>query len=252
LEDVLLYAAYRRGYKSGGFNLPAQLPQYRDFGKETVDDFEVGLKADWDIGVPLRTNIAVYYDKYKDIQISIPTVIAGVGLASLVQNVGKATNKGFEIETTLIPVKRLALTGFLSYLDSHSDVNLPGTPAIIGRQTAFQPKWKYGFGVNYSIPVRGDGVVALIADYSWQSAVNTNDFVSPIQTYPSYGLLNARIEWTNFLTKGVDLSVFGSNLTQKTYIQGGFALAPQLGFESDFYGEPRTYGVSLKVHFGEY
>lgn len=247
-----IYAAYRHGYKSGGVNLPSPAPEFTTFDPEYVDEFEVGLKADWDIGVPLRTNIAVFIDKYKDIQISSPVVIPNVGIISLVQNAASATNKGVEFETTIAPVRDLSLTGFISYLDAHSDVTIPGTAAIKGRQTAFQPKWKYGVNGRYHIPVPATfGELTVSADYSWQSRTNTNEVDNRfITTYPSYGLLNARIEFDNIADRGIDLTLFANNLTNKKYILGGFPLASALGFESALYGEPRMYGASLKLHFG--
>ena len=46
-EDVLLYAASRLGYRSGGFNLRATTPvEYAPFDPETVVDVELGVKAD--------------------------------------------------------------------------------------------------------------------------------------------------------------------------------------------------------------
>ena len=50
----------------------------RTFRPETVDDVELGVKADWRMGdMFLRTNLAAYYAKYNDIQrlLSDPTVL---------------------------------------------------------------------------------------------------------------------------------------------------------------------------------
>ncbi len=249
---VMLFGSYRHGYKGGGLNLPSPAPEFTTFAPEYVDSFEVGMKADWDVGFPLRTNVSLFLDKYKDIQISQPVVIPGVAITSLVQNAGKATNKGFEIETTAKPADWLTLGGFLSYLDAHSDVTVPGTAAVKGRQTAFQPRWKFGINGRIDLPVGEEiGKLSLSADYSWQTKVNTNE-TNPrfITTYPSYGLLGARLELADIAGSGVDFALFGSNLTNKTYILGGYPLTSTMGFEAAYYGEPRTYGMSVKVRFG--
>lgn len=252
MDGVLTYLSYRRGYKSGGLNLPSPAPQFTTFDPEHVDSFEVGLKADWDVGVPLRTNFSAFVDKYKDIQISQPVVIPGVAITSLVQNAGKATNKGFEFEGTIRPLDALTINGFVSYLDAHSDVTVVGTSAIKGRQTAFQPKWKYGVNGRLNLPVSDAiGTLSLSADYSWQGKVNTNETsTSFLTTYPSHGLLGARVELKDAAGSGIDLAVFGTNLTNKTYMLGGFPLTSSLGFESAYYGEPRMYGVSARIRFG--
>ena len=250
-NDVLAYAAFRHGYKSGGLNLPSPAAEYDRFLPEYVDEFEVGLKADWDIGVPLRTNLAVFHDKYKDIQISQPVVVPGAGIVSLVQNAASATNKGAEFEATIRPLPGLTLGGFVSYLDAVSDVTVPGTAAVAGRQTAFQPKWKYGINGQFVTHVGNAGELALSADFSHTSTALTNETNPALLTsYPGYGLLNLRAELREVAGTGLDISVFANNATNKTYILGGLPLGGPLGFESALYGEPRMYGVSVKYRFG--
>ena len=249
--DVLAYAAFRHGYKSGGLNLPSPAEQFTRFQPEYVDEFEFGLKADWDIGMPLRTNLAVFHDKYKDIQISSPVVVPGAGIISLVQNVASATNKGVEFEATLKPLPGLTLGGFVSYLDSASNVTVPGTAAIAGRQTAFQPKWKYGINGQLVVPAGGAGEFALSADFSYTgTAMSFETNPALLTTYPGYGLLNLRAELREVGGTGLDLALFANNVTNKTYLLGGIPLAGVLGFESALYGEPRMYGLSLKYRFG--
>lgn len=248
---ALAYVSYRHGYKSGGLNLPSPAAEYTAFAPEYVDEYEIGLKADWDIGMPLRTNVAVFLDKYKDIQISSPVVIPNVAIVSLVRNAARATNKGVEFEGTLQPTENLSIGGFVSYLDASSDVTIPGTSAVKGRQTAFQPKWKFGLNGRLDIPLANNlGDFAISADYSWQSRTNTNETNPAVLTsYPSYGLLNGRIELNNIGNSGFDVAMFATNLTNKKYILGGFPLATALGFETALYGEPRMYGISGKFRF---
>ena len=167
---VLGYAAYRRGYKSGGFNLPAPTIAASTFGKETVDDIEVGLKADWDIGVPLRTNVALFRDKYRDIQITLPALFNG-SFINLVQNAGKATNKGAELEISLKPSSALTVGTFASYLDAKCATNV-GTACRIGRQIAFQPRWKAGVNAQYEIVSGAAGSVTLSTDFSYTGGRN--------------------------------------------------------------------------------
>lgn len=249
--DGLAYAAFRHGYKSGGLNLPSPADQFTRFQPEYVDEFEFGLKADWNIGVPLRTNLAVFHDKYKDIQISSPVVVPGAGIISLVQNVASATNNGVEFEATLRPLPGLTLGGFVSYLDSASNVTVPGTAAIAGRQTAFQPKWKYGINGQLVVPAGQAGEFALSADFSHTgTAMSFETNPALLTTYPGYGLLNLRAELREIGGSGLDIALFASNVTNKTYLLGGIPLAGVLGFESALYGEPRMYGLSLKYRFG--
>ncbi|ARS25964.1 TonB-dependent receptor [Sphingomonas sp. KC8] len=252
MDGVLVYAAYRRGFKSGGFNLPAPTPELQSFNPETVDDFEVGIKADWDIGIPLRTNLSLFYDKFKDVQVTVPIAIATTGIASVAQNLGKQTNKGFEFETSIVPVEGFTLSGFVSYLDATSDITLPGTPAIKGRQAVYQPKWKYSITGRYAYPLNDGGEIALQADYSRQSKTNSPDYLAPapFNTFPGYGIFNARLEWNKIGGGNIDAAAFMSNIGNKKYITGGYPLYTQIGFESVVYGEPRMYGASLTYRWG--
>ncbi|MDB5583589.1 MAG: TonB-dependent receptor [Bradyrhizobium sp.] len=247
MNGVLVYGSYRRGYKSGGINLPA--PAGSEFFKpEHVDSFEVGAKADWNVGVPLRTNIALFYDKYSDIQIQQSIVFNGIA-TSIVPPGIKAINKGVEFETTIIPVRGLTLSGFASYLDAHPTVGIPGV-VVAGRQLSNQPKWKYGVSGAFRLPIPDSaGKLTVLGDWSWQSSTHTTPVPGLVDSNPSYGLLNARLEWNNAAGSGLDFAIFGTNLTNKVYVLGGYPIA-QLGFDSAVYGEPRMYGASLKVHFG--
>ena len=252
-QNLFLYGAYRRGYKAGGINLPAP-PGNASFNPETVDSFEIGAKGDFDIGFPLRVDGAVFYDKYHDRQEGESTTInptnGGPPISTfIVANLPRAINKGVELTGTVRPVKALSLTGFVSYLRTYSTSSIPGI-VVEGRQLTKQPRWKYGFSGTLDIPVPANlGSLGLSADWSWQSSQSTADYPTLIPTYPSYGVLNARIEWDNVMKKGVDLSVFATNLTDKTYITGGYPI-DSLGFDAVLYGEPRMFGASVKVHFG--
>ncbi|WP_174291225.1 TonB-dependent receptor [Sphingomonas bacterium] len=252
-STALVYGAYRRGYKSGGLNLPAPTAATRQFNPEHVDDFEVGMKGDFNIGVPLRANVALFYDKYKDIQIIVPVFVNGNTTTAAV-NAASAIIKGVEYEGTIQPFRGFQLSGFVSYLDAKCQVDA-GTGCRRGRQIPYQPHWKYSVNGQYKLPLPGDTDVTAFATYSFSSRVTTGDpdaaRAGLLDTYPGYGTLDARLEWHDAITKGVDLSVFGSNLTNKNYITGGYPLASFLGSEVALYGEPRTYGVSLRVRFGK-
>lgn len=251
-QRILVYAVYRRGYKSGGFNLPAPTADTRTFSPETVDDIELGLKADWDIGVPLRTNLSLFRDKYKNIQIS-QGVLSGGTFVSAVLNAGRAINKGFEFEGTIVPFSGFSLSGFVSYLDAKCQVNA-GAACRLGRQIAYQPHWKYSINGQYKVPLPDDSNLTLFASWSYTGKVNTSDSnagaAGLADSFAGYGTLDARVEWNDAIAKGVDLAVFGTNLTNKDYLVGGYSVATDLGSDAILAGEPRMYGMSIRYRFG--
>lgn len=251
-DRTLVYARIARGYKGGGINLPAP-PNASTFQPETVLSHEIGLKSDFDIGMPVRIDAAAFYDNYRDMQQQESTSFtAGNGtqvVTAAIANIPTSVNKGVEIALTALPLPRLSLSPWMSYLNSHSTVTVPGA-VTAGRQLAYQPMWKYGLNGQYSYPIsEGAGKLLISADWSWQDKVFDAPTPGIISTWPSYGLLNARIEWQNLMHTHITFALFGTNLLDKTYIQGGFPIAA-LGYDAVFYGEPRMYGASLKYEFG--
>jgi len=117
-DRVLLYATHRTGYTRGGINSTAPLQDpNRAFGPERVKDFEVGLKADWALGgIKGRTNIAVYRDKYSDIQRN--DVIPGSSF-TVVRNAADAILQGVEFESAVALNDWFDVQANLSYIDAY-------------------------------------------------------------------------------------------------------------------------------------
>jgi iron complex outermembrane receptor protein len=94
------------------------------------------------------------------------------------------------------------------------------------------------------------GSIALHADWNWQT--RSGDYSQPFGDRPSYGLLNAGIDWDEICGKPIDASFFVTNLTNKTYVLGiRTVYNTALGFAISRFGEPRMLGVRLRYHFGE-
>ena len=71
-DDNLIYASYSRGYKSGGFNPPVQVPGVTvpdAFAPEIINSFEIGSKNTFANG-KMTLNLTGFYYKYKGLQLS--------------------------------------------------------------------------------------------------------------------------------------------------------------------------------------
>jgi iron complex outermembrane receptor protein len=68
---------------------------------------------------------------------------------------------------------------------------------------------------------------------------------------PSYGLLNATLDWKNVAGSPVDVSLFATNITKKKYIISNTGTFQSIGAQSVMYGEPRMFGIRLKYSFGD-
>ncbi|HEX3673337.1 MAG TPA: TonB-dependent receptor [Rhizomicrobium sp.] len=198
-DDTMVYADYRRGYKSGGFNSGATgATDYEEFQPEYLTDVELGTKNNWTIlGVPGRTNFDVYYGWYSNIQKNdeIPveqTVEVAPGTyetfvepAALTFNAARATVKGAEFESTFIPAELLQVEVFYSYTDAtYQKFVLPQLVAIgptgsqstygltnhAGSPFAYTPKNKFGITPRFHIPIDPAwGEPWLSGTFYWQS-----------------------------------------------------------------------------------
>ena len=74
------------------------------------------------------------------------------------------------------------------------------------------------------------------------------DILDQISQKP-YALVNARVAWDNIRGSNFSAAAFVNNLTDKTYAIFTFSTINTLGFNTKFFGQPRTYGVSLKYEF---
>lgn len=63
-----------------------------------------------------------------------------------------------------------------------------------------------------------------------------------------YMLLGARLSWRNIADNGVDLTVCGGNLTDTCFVTGGSTITLR-GFENHDFGQPRTFGFTLKYSY---
>ena len=285
-DDTMIYATYRRGYKSGGFNSGAgQLTQFEEFQPEYLTDVELGTKNNWTIlGVPGLTDFDLYYGWYDNVQKNDTVAILGgptPEFAALTFNAAKATIKGLEFQSTFIPDDNFQVAVFYSYTDaSYSRFILPGEIIngvpfgeinLAGSAFAYTPRNKLGFQPRFHIPVDGAlGQPFISAVLYWQSeewftdlgtrettcgAFNPANYqcLAPAGQQPNQGpyfLANFRLDWDSFLGEPFDASVFVDNAFNKTYQVGANPYLHLIGTNASIYAPPRMWGVELRYRFG--
>lgn len=255
-DDVMYYLAHRRGYRTGVFSPRADTPTAfaTTADPEIVDDIEFGAKADWGFanGMSLRTNMALYYAKYDDIQrlITDPTTIP---VSTVAANAGDARIMGGELEFTFLPTANVELSGFVSYTDAEfkefadpfSGADLSGNPF------ARAPEWIGSISGRYTLPLDAAvGDVYVQANYWYHGEYSANDTVSPNTAMSSFSLINGRIGWDSVYGTPLDLGIWVKNAADKKYDFSVLTLETALGFASSTPGDPRTWGLDLTYRFG--
>jgi iron complex outermembrane receptor protein len=251
--DIMVYAGWSRGYRSGGWNSRATVTTaIGPYEPETVDSYEAGLRTTfWNNRA--RANVTVFRAKYKNKQEEVITAspINPLITQTQVQNAASATLQGVEGEFQLAPTRWLNLRAAVGYIDGKYDAFLSAGADIRNlRNLRYAPKYSVSFGGDATIPVEATGGEILInANYKWTDKFATSvirdttglnrDFID------AYATVDASIGYRHELDdrKNVTLSAFVQNAFHsngrlyRKVITGPFAFASR--------EVARTWGLTL-------
>jgi iron complex outermembrane recepter protein len=247
-DDVMVYASYNRGFKSGGFNLGN--PAFSSYDPETLDAIEVGLKADL-LDRRLRLNIAGFDYRYDNVQVQR----IGNGTIGIV-NGASAHVYGLDADLTAVLADGLTLTSGIGWISPEFDsfpgcaVGSPngGVPVssvgteCAGNQIALASKFVGNVGINY-VTDFADGELTASGNLYY----NSGFFFEPDNyiRQDSYALFGASLNWRS--EDGYSIGVFGKNLTNERVLT--FAATQINGNQVGMFAEPRTYGVTIGFDF---
>jgi len=262
-DDIYIYASYAEGFTSGEIiNIP-YVPDPIVLGPEVVKTREIGLRSDW-LGQRLRLN-ATYFDSRWD-GLRVPKTLPdpdnpGQFLPiAIPTDDGVADASGAEVELEYLAGERWDLSFALGLLDTeYVEIGVPpanGTGLQPGIPFAFAPRSSYSLGVSYRLPLDAGGELLLRGDYGWMDEYERSVAAEYQRKNadgsnlpePAYGLLNARIVYTPARANW-QLSLFGTNLTNEWYVNGGFDLGFAWGYGPATIGRPRELGVGMRFTF---
>ncbi|MDP1632546.1 MAG: TonB-dependent receptor [Caulobacter sp.] len=258
--DVTAYAAYKTGFKSGGYasvltgNIaPLPVSPLRDFTyqPEGAEGFELGLKTQM-LNRSLRIDTTIYSYEYSDLQVSNVNTSTGVSILQIF-NAANATQKGIEVETTYYPsaVRGLRLNGLVNYNKSqYSEFASPcyvgqsiaegcsqglfqgryRQQDLSGRQMTNAPLWAAAAGFNYTFPTEAIKV-EIGGDVSYKSSYNATAELSPGGLQKSATFLNAQVRFSN-PERGWEFGIYAKNLTDE-YRVTEVSNAPLTGTDSN-------------------
>ncbi len=258
-EDVMAYASYSRGFKSGGFSVAdtsAVLDNY-PFDPEFVDAYEVGLKADlFDSAV--RMNLSLFWNDFSDLQVSIQGTNSEGGLINIVRNAAASRSKGAELELQWVVTPDFKISANGTYLNSfyRSYPNAAPTYAqqfagqtvqdLSGRPTLYSPKWSGNISATYTVNLSDDYILTaeVIGIFSSSYYSYSTDDEQSIQD--SYERLDARLS-LDFADGSWGFDVIGKNLTDTTVIN--FTGYQPTSFGSLFQGQEPPRQVMFQARF---
>jgi iron complex outermembrane receptor protein len=254
---ALIYATYSRGFRAGGYNFSYTpgVPNPPPYGPEYVGNIELGIKSDGTVaGMPFRTNLAVYYQDYSDIQATISALGNGV-YSEYTANAAKAKLYGAELEETIRPTRNLQLGASVDYLRFNYvnfDIDVPASEAasLLDCCNAGRIPWKATISARYRIPLSAVADELVFNVHSnWQA--KSGDYTYPTGAIDSYALLNLSVDANRIVGEPLGISLFASNVLNKVYSIGGIpGYYPEIGYSVVRYGEPRMYGIRLRYDFG--
>lgn len=248
-KNHMLYASATKGFKSGGYNTVAIQPA---FAPETAVNYEAGLKSKL-FDDRLCLNLAAFYTKYNDMQVSLVMNGAG-GMYSEVKNAAKAVTKGIEASATLKPTSRFELSGGVQLLDARF-VNFvsidPQNPALgasdrKGNPLSRAPDKTVNLAAQYIWPVDG-GALTLRGEGSYRSKIYYTPFKNDYASDAGLTVWNTLLAYEPAGKTGIYGTAFIKNLANKTYTKAIFD--PQgLGYLA-YYAPARTVGVQVGYRY---
>ena len=272
LDSAMAYLTYASGFRSGGVSVGNgdfdgdQIIDLENYKPETVDMIELGLKIDA-FDRKLRTNIAIYYQEYDDIQLTTTVADPNLGVPlPAIDNAGEAEISGVETEFTFLPTENLRFIGSVSYMDAEykeymAEVPNPDGPGQIEIDRSDEPmprapEWTAYLSADYFINTERWGTFIpsalvrytdeLYGGFDRESFIVADDISSDAQAF-----YDARLTWQLPDQRWI-VTAWCKNLTDKDdHLVGGVPTVGVARTTTEAYSEPRTYGLDVTFSFGD-
>jgi len=264
-DDLMLWASYSEGFKSGGFFGRQANFQNVDvtFDPEYVENWEVGFKSSLLDGA-MTLNAAYFSNDYTDKQESVLVPRGPADVATIVRNAATEEISGIEVDLSWQITQNWFLRANYGYLDASYDnfiADIDGGAVIEPTDNSYMrprntPENSFGVSTTYTVPLGSASLQGVLA-YRYRDSIEV-DLVSQVPTKPvspvdSGGIgsmgsiddLSAQLSFM-FSDNRYRITVYGKNLTDErellTQTIGGIATR-------GYWNDPRTYGVEFAFSF---
>lgn len=256
-DDLMLYAGYSSGFKSGGFLPSGRQLNMPTFDPEIVDTFSVGLKSTLANG-SVRLNAEFFLNDYQDKQVAVVTLDENSQLVQTSDNVGEVESRGAEVEILwLPPVDGLSFNLNIGYLDVDIDELIDALPdGTVGnaadfRELGFSPELTWQARVQYEFPLGDAGTMTIGADAAYRDEMYTDSPVDISNEFFRSALSDDLTTYNAFLTYRSNddrwrVSLEGKNLSDERAIVNTFNVTD---FILGGYNRGRTWGLTVGYNF---
>ncbi len=273
-DNINLYASYGTGFKATSWNMsidsrpfasdfvagstfqgaPLAASAIRTAGLASVNltsgtryalpeeatVMELGLKAKWE---RVAFNLTIFDQSIKNFQGN-----SFIGTGFVLTNAGKQSTRGIEFDGSVNPVDALQLRAAFTYLAPKYDSYVASAYGDISGQTpAGIPELSTTLGATYTAQLGNGAELIMNVDYHNESNTTIND--NPAFRMYKREVNDLSASTTLRLDNGLQLSLWGRNLTYSEYLSVIFPSVVQSGSISGYPSAPRTFGASVKYKF---
>ena len=260
-DEQLWYVSYTRGFRSGGFSfragaaelaIQAADPLFRPafYDDEKVDQYEIGLKADW-MDNTLRTNIVYYYQEWDGIQRNLQQGPIG-NIIQRTASVDDSNTYGLEVEINWIVGYDLITGGDSLRVDlalASAESEYDSAYAVSGNDLSDQefaaPHETAYIGISYSHPIGDNGAeMRYRTSYFWQEGYRNEGVprATNIDMNRPIKLWDASVQYSSANNKWY-ARLFGKNLDDYQYYMNVVPFADSFGVGLPT--NPRTWGLTV-------
>ena len=238
-DDFLLYTGYSHGFRSGGFNEPAEGIS-RTFNQEVSDSYEMGFKTSlFDSKVTLNgAAFIIDQDDAQFTQFNVDTFT----LENL--SIDEVQTKGLELEAAYAATSNLSINLSAGIIDSEIK-SFALRPELAGRPQFWVPEYNYGLSANHNLELNGSWSLfsraELLIEGPKTFSIDIPDVESSRYTYLNAGVGIKAEQWT--------VQVYVDNLTDERAIEDIFLYGDGITELARQPNKPRSYGVELSYDF---
>jgi iron complex outermembrane receptor protein len=264
-SNTTLYAAYRTGYKSGGFSITGVIPpggtiDPLSYKPENSEGFDVGYKAEL-LNRRLSIDVAGYIYDFNQLQ---RTILDLQTITFIIKNAAGARTEGIEAASVFQVSRELALSANVAYNHAYYTayqnapcfqgqtvgcvgVGTTGVQDLTGAALPLAPEWVATVGLTYEHPISSSWSIGFDSSVDYSSGYVTADEHSPFEYQNEFYRLNASLRL--FETSGrLSFDLIGRNLTNQYVLQG--AGQKVLGSPGDLTGTiERPRQIMLQVGY---